>query len=155
MRSFNGTLTARVVRAESAEPLLNLTRTAVAVQEDDISGNRAALADVAGLAGQALADELTRVWQKQAAKPSVVAMVIRGTDHLASYVKFRKRMNSISGVEGIRIKGIKPNEATLLVEYKGKTEDLAAALMKQNFDSFGINIFAVTEDMLRVELIPQ
>ena len=85
----------------------------------------------------------------------MVSMVIRGTGHLASYVKFRKAMNTISGVEGIRVKGIKPNEATLLVEYKGKTKDLAAALMQQNFDSFGINIFEVTADMVRVELIPQ
>ena len=82
-------------------------------------------------------------------------MVIRGTEHLASYVKFRKSMNTISGVEGIRVKGIKPNEATLLVEYKGKAKDLAEALMQQNFDTFGINIFEVTENMVRVELIPQ
>ena len=82
-------------------------------------------------------------------------MVIRGTNNLASYVKFRKAMNTISGVEGIRVQGIKPNEATLLVEYKGKTKELAAALMQQSFDSFGINIFEVTEDMVRVELIPQ
>ncbi len=155
MRSFNGTITARVIRTDSAEPILNLTRTAVAVNEDDISGSRAALVDVGGLAGQALAEELTILWQKQAGKPSVVSMVIRGTGNLASYVKFRKAMNTISGVEGIRVKGIKPNEATLQVEYKGKTKDLAAALMQQNFDSFGINIFEVTEDMVRVELIPE
>jgi hypothetical protein len=155
MRSFNGTVTARVIRTDSAASLLNLSRTAVAVSEDDISGSRAALEDVGGLAGQALAEELTLVWQKQAAKPSAVSMVIRGTGHLASYVKFRKAINTISGVEGIRVKGIKPNEATLLVEYRGKTKDLAAALMQQNFDSFGINIFEVTPDMIRVELIPQ
>jgi len=155
MRSFNGTLTAHVIQTISAQPLLNLTRAAVAVNEDDISGSRAALEDVGGLAGQALAEELTLAWQKQAGKPSVVSMVIRGTGNLASYVKFRKSMNTISGVEGIRVKGIKPNEATLLVEYKGKTKDLAAALMQQNFDSFGINIFEVTMDMVRVELIPQ
>ncbi|CAB1061122.1 hypothetical protein D1BOALGB6SA_5893 [Olavius sp. associated proteobacterium Delta 1] len=155
MRSFNGTVTARVIRTDSADPVLNLTRTAVAVSEDDTSGSRAALEDVGGLAGQALAEELTLVWQKQAGKPTDVSMVIRGTGHLASYVKFRKAMNTISGVEGIRVKGIKPNEATLLVEYKGKTKDLAAALMQQNFDTFGINIFEVTADMVRVELIPQ
>ncbi len=155
MRSFNGTVTARVIRTDSADPVLNLTRTAVAVSEDDTSGSRAALEDVGDLAGQALAEELTLFWQKQAGKPTEVSMVIRGTGHLASYVKFRKAMNTISGVEGIRVKGIKPNEATLLVEYKGKTKDLAAALMQQNFDSFGINIFEVTADMVRVELIPQ
>ncbi|MCP4623471.1 MAG: hypothetical protein GY850_08045 [bacterium] len=155
LKSFNGTLTARVVRTNSAEPMLNFTRTAVAVGEDDISGSRAALEEVGGLAGQALAEELTQAWQKQAGKPSLMSMVIRGTGHLATYVKFRKAMNTISGVEGIRVKGIKPNEATLLVEYKGKAQELAAALMQQNFKSFGINIFEVTADMIRVELLPQ
>jgi len=155
MRSFNGTAAARVVRTNSAEPILDLARTAVVVSEDDVSGNRAALEDVGNLTGQALAEALTIAWQKQAGKPSDVSMVIRGTGHLASYVKFRKALNAIPGVEGIRVKGIKPNEATLLVEYKGKTKDLAAALMQQNFDSFGINIFEVTRDMVRVELIPQ
>jgi hypothetical protein len=155
MRSFNGTVKIRVIQTSSAKPLLNLTRTAVAVSEDDISGSRNALEEVGGLAGQALAEELTLAWQKQAGKPSLVSMVIRGTEHLATYVKFRKAMNTISGVEGIRVKGIKPNEATLLVEYKGKAKELAAALMQQNFNSFGINIYEVTTDMVRVELIPQ
>jgi len=155
MRSFNGTVAARVIRTESAEPVIDLARTAVAVSEDDISGTQTALEDVGDLAGQALAEALTTAWQEQAGKPSEVLMVIRGTSHLASYVKFRKSMNTISGVEGIQVKGIKPNEATLLVEYKGKTKDLAAALLQQNFETFGINIFEVTEDMVRVELIPQ
>jgi len=155
MRSFNGTAAVRVIRTNSAEPILDLARIAVAVSEDDTSGSRAALEDVGNLVGQALAEALTTAWQKQAGEPSEVSMVIRGTGHLASYVKFRKAMNTISGVEGIRVKGIKPNEATLLVEYKGKTKELAAALMQQNFDSFGINIFEVTADMVRVELIPQ
>ena len=155
MRSFNGTAAARVIRTNSAEPILDMARTSVAVNEDDVSGSRAALEEVGNLMGQALAEELTIVWQKQAGKPSDVSMVIRGTGNLASYVKFRKALNTIPGVEGIRVKGIKPNESTLLVEYKGKTKDLAAALMQQNFDSFGINIFEVTRDMVRVELIPQ
>jgi len=155
MRSFNGTAAVRVIRTDSAEPILDLARIAVAVSEDDTSGSRAALEDAGNLVGQALAEQLTTAWQKQAGEPSEVAMVIRGTGHLASYVKFRKAMNTISGVEEIRVQGIKPNEATLLVEYKGKTKELAAALMQQNFDSFGINIFEVTADRIRVELIPQ
>jgi hypothetical protein len=154
MRSFNGAINARVIRVDSAQPMLNFTRTAVAVNENDIDGSRQALEAVGGLAGQTLAAELTAAWQEQAGKPAVVTMVIRGTGHLANYVKFRKTLNTISGVEGIRVSEIKPNEATLLVEYKGKTKDLAAALMQQNFESFGINIFEVTSDTVRIDLIP-
>lgn len=154
MRSFNGTVTLRALRSDSAEPMLNLTRTAVAVSEIDAVGGREALVDAGDMAGSALAEELITVWQKQAGRPSVVEVVILGTNQLAHYVKFRKTLNTISGVEGIRVKEIKPNEATLQVEYIGKPQDLAAALMQQNFKSFGINIFEVTPESLKVELIP-
>jgi hypothetical protein len=154
MRSFNGTVSVRVIKTDTVEPLLTLDRTAVAVSEDDNIGSRQALEEVGDVAGQALAEELTAVWQKQASKPSQIEMVIRGTSHLAYYVQFRKSLNSIPGVGGIRVKEIKPNEAVLLVEYKGKTQALAAALMQQTFESFGINIFEVTQDAVRVEIIP-
>jgi len=154
MRSFNGSVSVRAIKTDSTEPLLNLNRTAVAVSENDTAGSRQALEDAGDLAGQALAEELTAVWQKQAGKPSKIAMVIRGTSHLTYYVQLRKSLNTIPGVGAIRVKEIKPNEATLQVEYKGKPQDLAAALMQQNFAAFGINIFEVTQDTLRVELIP-
>jgi hypothetical protein len=154
MRSFNGTASIRAIRTEPVETLLNLSRTAVAVSEGDAAGSRQALMEVGDVTGQALAQELTAVWQVQAGQPSKIDMVIRGTSHLAYYVKFRKSLNSIPGVGAIRVKEIRPNEATLQVEYKGKPQDLAEALMQQNFEAFGINIFEVTPDAVRVELIP-
>jgi len=153
MRSFNGTLEARAIRTDSAELMLNFTRTAVAANEDDIIGGKEALANVGDLAGRELAEQLVAVWQRQAGRPAVVELSILGTGHLASYVKLRKALNTISGVEGIRVKEIKPNEAILLVEYKGKAKDLAAALMVQNFKAFGINISEVTNNSLRIELV--
>jgi hypothetical protein len=153
MKSFNGAITGRAVRTDSAEELLRFSRSAVAVNEEDIAGGRQALADVGDLAGRALAEQLAAIWQKQAGRPAVVEMSIEGTGQLASYVKFRKALNTITGVEGIRVKEIKPNEATLLVEYKGKAKDLAATLMLQKFESFGINISEVTATSLRIELI--
>ena len=153
MRSFNATIDARAIRADSAEPMFNLTRTAVAANENDIIGGKEALGNVGDLAGQELAEQLVVVWQRQAGRPAVVELSILGTGHLANYVKFRKALNTISGVEGIRVKEIKPNEAALLVEYKGKTKDLAAALMLQNFNAFGIHISEVTDNSLRIELV--
>ena len=153
MRSFNATIDARAIRANSAEPMLNLTRTAVAANENDIIGGKEALRNVGDLAGQELAEQLVFVWQRQAGRPAVVELSILGTGHLANYVKFRKTLNTISGVEGIRVKEIKPNEAALLVEYKGKTKDLAAALMLQDFNAFGIHISEVTDNSLRIELV--
>jgi hypothetical protein len=154
MRSFTGALIVRVIRTDSGEKILNLARTTVAVNEDETIGSKEALTQVGTLTGQALAQELADLWQKEAARPSVVEMVIRGTGQLSNYVKFRKALNTVPGVEGIRVKEIKPNEATLLVEYKGDAKELASALMLQDFESFGINIFEITQNHLKIELIP-
>ena len=154
MRSFTGTMAVRLIRSGTGEKMLNLMRSAVTVNDDDVTGAREALGDVGASTGQALAEDLVVLWQQQAGQPSVVEMIIRGTGHLSYYVKFRKALNTISGVEGIRVKEIKPNEATLLVEYSGKAKDLASALMLQDFQTFGINIYEVTQNNIRLELIP-
>jgi hypothetical protein len=63
-------------------------------------------------------------------------------------------MGAIAGVEGIQIEEIKPNETTLIVKYKGKAEELASALMLKSFETFGINIYEVMQNNLRIALIP-
>jgi hypothetical protein len=153
-RSFTGTLAARVVRTDSGQKILELTRTVAVAHEDEQFGSQEALTEVGAMAGQSLAEELAVLWQKEVARPSVVEVLIRGTGQLANYVKFRKALNTVTGVEGIRVKELRPNEAALLVEYQGSARDLAAALMLQQFESFGINIFEVTQNLLKIELIP-
>jgi hypothetical protein len=153
-RSFTGTLAARVIRADSGQKILELTRTAVVAHEDEELGSQEVLAEVGALAGQPLAAELAVLWQKEAGRASVVEMVIQGTSQLASYVRFRNALNGVSGVEGIRVKELKHNEATLLVDYRGSAKDLASELKLQRFESFGITIFEVTQNILRIELTP-
>ena len=152
-RSFNAEITGRVIRTDSAETLFSFSKSAVAVDDDDIAGGRKALQTAGDLAGREIADQLAASWQRQADRPSVVEIGIVGTSHLADYVKFRKALNSISGVGGIRVKEIKPNETTLQVEYKGKTKELAAALMLQKFDSFGLKISEVAVGLIRIEIV--
>ena len=79
--------------------------------------------------------------------------MVEGTGNLANFVKFRRALTSVSGVGGIRVKEIKPNETTLIVEYKGKAEELASELMRQNFDNFGINIYEITQENLKIAIV--
>ena len=46
------------------------------------------------------------------------------------------------------------DEATIIVHFEGDAEMLAEALMLQSFDSFGINISDISQNRLRIELIP-
>ena len=153
LKSFKGNLNARVLRTETGEALANIARTAVTANVDESAGGREALAMAGTLAGDQLAPQLTAAWRELVEKPSQLEVTVEGTGNLANFVKFRRALTSISGVGGIRVKEIKPNEATLIVEYQGKAEDLASALMLQDFKNFGINIYEITQQNLKIAII--
>lgn len=153
LKSFKAILNARVLRTETGDELLNISRASITANVDASAGGREALKMAGTLAGDDLAIQLAKEWRKMAEKPAQVEILIEGTGNLANFVKFRRTLTGISGVEGIRVKEIKPNETTLIIDYKGKTEDLASALMLQNFENFGINIYEIGKQNLKIALI--
>lgn len=153
LKSFKGYLNARVLRTETGEALANISRTAVTANVDERAGGREALVMAGTLAGDQLASQLAAAWRELVEKPSRLEVTVEGTANLANFVKFRRVLSSISGVGGIRVKEIKPNEATLIVEYQGKGEDLASALMLQDFKNFGIKIYEITQQNLKISII--
>ena len=92
---------------------------------------------------------------RAAADSKPVALTVEGSGNLANFVKFRKGIGTISGVEGIQVRDMKPNETTLLVTYRGTAKDLAAALMQQSFDGFALTVAEAGEGALRVALAPK
>lgn len=153
LKSFKVILNARVLRTETGEKLADISRTSVTANVDETAGGREALKMAGTLAGDDLAMQLAAEWRKLAEKPSVVEILVEGTGNLANFVKFRRALTAISGVEGIRVKEIKPNETTLIIDYKGKAEELASALMLQNFENFGINIYEINKQNLKIALV--
>jgi len=153
LKSFKVILKARVLGTENGDELANISRTSVTANVDETAGGREALKMAGTLAGDDLAMQLAAEWRKLAEKPSRMEILVEGTGNLANFVKFRRALTGISGVEGIRVKEIKPNETTLIIDYQGKAEQLASALMLQNFENFGINIYEISKQNLKVALV--
>ena len=153
LKSFKVILHARALSTETGNELVDISRTSVTANVDETAGGREALQMAGTLAGDDLSVQLASEWRKMAEKPSQVEILVEGTGNLANFVKFRKALTGIPGVEGYRVKEIKPNETTLIIDYKGKAEDLASALMLQNFGNFGINIYEIGKQNLKIALI--
>jgi len=96
------------------------------------------------LAGAGLAGGKTNVPASQ------LALTVEGSGNLANFVKFRKALGGIAGVEGIQVRDMNPNETTLLVGYKGTAKDLGTALTQQPFDTFTLAVAEAGEGGLRV-----
>ena len=154
LRSFKGVITAHAYRTKTGDEIAAMTRTAVTVNSSEAAGSRDALVSAGGLVAEELVAQVIKAWQREGQQPSQIELFLSGTGNLANFVMFRRMLASISGVEEVQVKEIRGEEASLGVEYKESSEKLASALMLHAFDTFGINIYEVTPEYLRIALTP-
>jgi acetolactate synthase small subunit len=121
---------------------------------DKTAGGREALENAATMAGTDLSLQITAAWQPYKAQTAMVEIVVQGTGYLANFVKFRKMVKNMPGVDDIQLKEILPNQAVMIVDYQGSARSLADALILNPYDAFGINIFEVSDKTIKLELIP-
>ncbi len=84
-----------------------------------------------------------------------LALAVEGTGNLANSLKFRRALAVTPGVEGVQVKEMKPNQTGLVVIYRGRPEELVAALAAQTFDTFTLNVVAADPAALKVALVPK
>jgi len=154
-RSFKGTITARIIRTDTSEVIASTIQTAVAVNADETEGGRAAIAAAGKLAAEQLAIQMITAWRKKSAGTEMVEISVTGTRNLAGFVKLRKIISTTSEVNRIQVKEIRGNRATILVDYPGSADELADALMLNDFESFGINISDIGPGRLDIEIMSQ
>jgi hypothetical protein len=153
IRSFKGIVAARAIRTDTGAEIATTMQTCVTANTDEIAGVRDALSRAGSLAGKDLASQIAAGWQKQKEQSNILEIIVEGTGDFANFEKFRRILNNISGVKNIRIKELKPDEAVTIVDFQGTAKELADALMLKAFGSIGINIYEVSQDRLRIELI--
>ena len=153
IKSFKGVASLRAIRTDTGEEIAATTKSAVNSNADETTGVRDALSAAGSLAGETLASQIIDAWQKKDEKTNLIEIVVEGTDNLANFEKFIGIINKISGTKNLQIKGLKANETVISVEYKGNAKALADTLILKSYGLVGINIFEVSKNHLRVELI--
>jgi hypothetical protein len=144
----------RLVRSGSGEELAAFEQTAVAPNAEDPSGIDQTLATLAKAAGDELSKQLASAWQKQARKSASVELLVEGASQLGNYSAFRSVLSKVSGVKNVQIKEMKADRSTLTVEYPDGARQLADALILKPFDGFSITIPEVTQNQMKVILVP-
>jgi len=154
LKAFKGTVIVRAIWTDTGEEFAFITKTAVTVNSDEIAGGNDALASAGSLIGEELASQIAAAWQKKVEEPKMIEIIVKGTSRLANFVMFRRTLNEMPGIEDVQIREMKSDEATIVVDFKGNSKELADALMVKTFDSFGINIYEVSPTSLKIDLIP-
>jgi len=154
IKSFKGTVFACALRTDTGEEIASTTQTAVSVNKDDIAGGRDALSNVGYLAASDLASQIIMEWRKEVKKSiTTLVIIVEGTRALSNFVVFRAELNEIPGIDSVQTSEMKADEATIIINFHGNAKELADALMLKTFESFGINIYEVSQSHLRIRLV--
>ncbi len=155
INTFRGTLTARAFKVKDGQEIGQAQHTATASAADPLSGGRAALENAAQLASDGLASQMVAAWFSGGTGGTKVEVWVEGiSGQIASFVKFRGALSTMSGVDSVQRKEMKADTAVLLVDYQGNLQALADALMRQNFDTFSLTITNQEEGAIRLQLVP-
>ncbi len=154
IRSFKGIVSARAIRTDTREEIAATMQRAVTTNTDETTGVRDTLSDVGSLAGEALASQIVYAWQKDEQQYNPVEIIVEGTDNLVNFEKFRRIITQMSGVKNLQTKEMKADEVTITLEFQGDAKTLADALMLKSFESIGINIYEVSHNHLKIQLVP-
>ncbi|MDY6789724.1 MAG: hypothetical protein SWH54_00470 [Thermodesulfobacteriota bacterium] len=153
MKSFKGLTDIRALLVRTGKQIGSISRTAVTANVNEFEGGREALSGAGTLAGEEIARQIVSAWLKKDEDTENFEILLKGAGNLANFVMFRRMLSTIEGVKFVQVKELKSDKAKIRVEYSGKTKELAAALMLKAFESFGINIYDVTDSQLKIELI--
>ena len=154
IQSYRGVISARAFRADNGEQIAQTQQAALTAASDAETGGREALLNTATLAGDDLAQHIAAAWSSNLSSTAQVEVVVEGTGgQMANFVKFRGALSTMSGVDSVQLKEMRPDAAVLSVAFQGNARALSDALVLQSFDTFGINIFEVGSNTIRLRLV--
>ena len=154
-RSYTATVKSRALRVVDGVELASTENQAVAGGSDDEAGGRKAIEAASELAAAALAERIAAVWDKAGKSVNTIKIAVEGTRDLANFVMFRRVIKKMPDVETIKTLEMKPDQAVIEVDYQGTAEAFANGLMLNPFENFRLDIYEVSEELLRVALIPR
>jgi hypothetical protein len=153
MQALKGSVSAHVIDAENAEQVTKISQTALGMHADEVEAGAEALSNAGRLAGQALSRKIIQAWQTSSVRTARIGVVVEGTRNLVHFVKFRRALTALEGVEKVHIKEMGTNTAALVVDFKGSGQQLADALKNQSFGSFGIQLIEVRATDVKLALV--
>jgi hypothetical protein len=150
LKAFEAMIEVQAFNVKTGGPIAQTRQKAVVSGQDAVAGGDEALTRAGTLAGDDLARRVMTAWQQEQERGAIIDVVVEGTG-----VRLRTALTSLSGVKEVKMKEMSSDRSTLAVNYEGTARSLADALLLKTFSGFGIDIFDVTPEVIRIRLVQQ
>lgn len=154
-KSIRASVSTRAVMADTGMMIASSQGTESLAAQGDAAEGREALVLAASTVAQDLTRQIVGKWGEAERQSVLVELVVKGIKEYAEFVRFRRHLsNDIRGVRNVNLRSIGADGATMDVDMIGNARLLADELMLQPFENLAVNIFEVSENGVKLELIP-
>ena len=119
----------------------------------DYEGNTSAIVKAANLSATDLSEKIDAYWSQNLRREHAFDVIIEGDNFLPRFLALKQRFKQMPGIENMQPKEMGSNNAIMEVFYKGKPTQFADSVMLKTFDSFGLEIMAVTDGLVTIKFI--
>ncbi|MEE4355062.1 MAG: hypothetical protein V2I97_01240 [Desulfococcaceae bacterium] len=153
--SFNATVTARAILAESGQEMASVLETVTEQHENPAEGGISPLGAAGKQAAEKLAPLMAKVWEEMKSRAERIDLRVTGTRNLGSFVRFRKALNAMRDVKNIQIRAMKSDEAEISIEFAKAEQEFINSLKELKFSSFEIEIRSQSGRRMEIALVPK
>ncbi len=154
MPSFNATVSARALRVDTGEEIASVFETVVRKYPEDADGGMATLMAAGAQAGEQLAAQIAPIWQQSVNPTDRIELTVTGARNLGNFIRFRKALTEIAGVQSMQMRDTRPDQAMIEVDYQGPVQGLAETLRGLQFQLFNVEIRSLSDQRIEAALVP-
>lgn len=155
MQSIQATLQARVIRTDDAKVISSKSATGTQVHIDEMQGGAAAIKEASEQLADAMINDILANWKKEVyGRSQELTLMISGLvsyRHLAAVKKFLEK--NMQGVKAVHQRSFAGGVAELMLDYGGKSSNIADELASRKFTGFRLEPTNVTPNRVDVKAV--
>ncbi len=152
-KTFDAQILLDVYDVNTGDKIVSSKVQAVAKSKTDEEGNAQALVKAAGLSAEDLTEKINTYWSRNLRKEQAFDLKLTGDHFLPRFIALKQRFKDMPEITSMVQKEMGSNSALVEILYKGKPSRFANAVMLKTFDSFGLEITGVTDDLVTIRFI--
>ncbi|MBC2705547.1 hypothetical protein [Desulfobacula sp.] len=152
-KTFNANINLEGYNLETGEKVITSQVEATVKNEMDKQGNINAIVKAANLSVKDLSEKIDAYWAQNLRTEHAFDVIIEGENFLPRFIALKQIFKQMPGIENLQPKEMGTNYTVMQVFYKGKPSQFADAVMLKTFDSFGLEISDVIDDIVFIKFI--
>lgn len=152
-KTFDAQIRVDVYDVNSGEKIISSKVHAVSKSDTDEEGYAQSLVKAADLSADDLIDKINSYWTRNLRKEHTFDLKLSGDNFLPKFIALKQRLREIPEFTTMIQKEIGSNSALVQILYKGTPSRFANAVMLKTFDSFGLEIMDVSDDLVTIRFI--